>query len=181
MSVTNEIGTIKYQAKLILIDNINDLAIIRIDDKSFGSLTIPFELIDKAEIGEKVFTIGFPLNDLMGINYKVTDGIVSANSGVEDDIRYYQINVPLQPGNSGGPLFNSQGNIIGITSAKLSSEAAGLTVENVNYAVKATYLLSLMNMLPDKAVTLPDCKLIGKELKDQVKVLKNYVCLISVQ
>lgn len=181
VTVSNELGTIKYQAKLVLIDNKNDVAILKIEDKAFGSVAIPFALIDKAEIGEKVFTIGFPLNDLMGTNYKVTDGIVSASTGVEDDIRYYQITVPLQPGNSGGPLFNSQGNIIGITSAKLSSEAAGSAVENVNYAIKATYLLSLMNMLPTRTISLPNNLLLGKELKEQVKVLKNYVCLINVE
>ena len=98
---------------------------------------------------EKVFTIGYPLNDVMGSNYKVTDGIISSKSGIEDDVRYYQISVPLQPGNSGGPLFNKDGNIIGITSARLNSQAVGTQVENVNYAIKSSYLLNLYNMLPN--------------------------------
>jgi len=116
----------------------------------------------------------------MGTNYKVTDGIVSAISGIEDDMRYYQISVPLQPGNSGGPLFNNQGDVIGITTARLNSQAIGADIENVNYAIKISYLLILYNMLPnaEKLSTSPTNT--KKELQDQVKILKNYVCLIKV-
>ena len=116
----------------------------------------------------------------MGTNYKVTDGIISAKSGIADDVRYYQISVPLQPGNSGGPLFNSEGNIIGITSAKLNSKAAGTVIENVNYAIKSIYLTGLMNILPDLNIPTPSIQLTNKELKDQVKILKNYVCIINI-
>ena len=95
-------------------------------------------------------------------------------------MRYYQISVPLQPGNSGGPLFNSSGDVIGITSARLNSKAVGIEVENVNYAIKISYLLNLYDMLPNskKLNLLPSHS--SKELQDQVKILKNYVCLIKV-
>ena len=116
----------------------------------------------------------------MGTNYKVNDGIISAKSGIADDVRYYQISVPLQPGNSGGPLFDKSGNIIGITSAKLNSKAVGTEVENVNYAIKSSYLINLYNMLPDAKPISSSNVLASKELQDQVKVLKNYVCLIKV-
>lgn len=116
----------------------------------------------------------------MGSNYKVTDGIISSKSGIADDVRYYQISVPLQPGNSGGPLFSKEGNVIGITSARLNGKAVGTQIENVNYAIKSSYLLSLYNMLPNSTRLTTTSTVATKELQDQVKVLKNYVCLIKV-
>ena len=181
VQISNEIGNFEYSAKVLLVDSKNDVALIKIEDEKFQGLSsIPYSLVEKADIGEKAFTIGYPLNDVMGTNYKVTDGIVSAISGIEDDMRYYQISVPLQPGNSGGPLFNNQGDVIGITTARLNSQAIGADIENVNYAIKISYLLILYNMLPnaEKLSTSPTNT--KKELQDQVKILKNYVCLIKV-
>ena len=181
IQISNEIGNFDYSAKVLLVDNQNDVALIKIDDEKFQGLSsIPYSFVEKAEIGEKAFTIGYPLNDVMGTNYKVTDGIVSATSGIADDIRYYQVSVPLQPGNSGGPLFNKDGNIIGITSARLNSKAVGTDIENVNYAIKISYLLNLYNMLPKSSSLNTTPKASNKELQEQVKILKNYVCLIKV-
>lgn len=181
MIIANEIGTYTYKAKVLLTDNKNDVALIQIDDENFKGLSaLPYSLIEKTDVGEKVFTIGYPLNNIMGTNYKVTDGIISSKSGIADDVRYYQISVPVQPGNSGGPLFNKDGDIIGITSAKLNSRAVGTDVENVNYAIKITYLLNLYNMLPNSNQVKNSSKLVGKELQEQIKILKNYVCLIKI-
>lgn len=179
--IANELGTFTYKAKVLLTDSKNDVAIIQVDDANFKGLsTLPYSLTEKTNVGEKVFTIGYPLNDIMGINYKVTDGIISSKSGIADDVRYYQISVPVQPGNSGGPLFNKDGNVIGITSAKLNSQAVGTSVENVNYAIKISYLLNLYNMLPNTNQEQNSTQLAGKELQDQIKTLKNYVCLIKI-
>jgi S1-C subfamily serine protease len=159
----------------------NDVALIQIVDTSFkGFSYIPYSLAEATETGEKVFTIGYPLNDIMGVNYKVNDGIIGSSSGIAGDIRYFQISVPLQPGNSGGPLFNKNGNVIGITTARLNSDAMGTTVENVNYAIKISYLVNLYNMLPDAQNIQKESKLAGKELQEQVKSLKNYICIIRV-
>lgn len=181
ISVSNEIGTLKYSAKVVLSDVKNDIAILKIDDTKFKPLTnIPYSLGEKADAGENVFTIGYPLNDIMGNNYKVTNGIISSKTGIGDDVRFYQISVPLQPGNSGGPLFNYQGNIIGITTSRLNSKSVGTRIENVNYAIKSSYLLTLYNMLPNSTNIILSPSLVGKDLKDQIKILKNYVCLIEI-
>ena len=181
ITFTNEIGSFTYKAKVLLTDAKNDVALLKIDDEKFkGFNSIPYGISEKAETGEKVFTIGYPLNDVMGTNYKVNDGIISSKSGIADDIRYYQISVPLQPGNSGGPLFNKEGNVIGISSARLNGEAVGTKVENVNYAIKASYLLNLYNMLPSSSRLNSTSQVANKELQEQVKVLKNYVCLIRI-
>lgn len=179
VTVSNEAGTFTYRAKNLLEDAKNDVALLQITDEKFRGLSsIPYHLVENLDIGSKVFTIGYPLNDVMGSNYKVTDGIISSTSGIADDVRYYQISVPLQPGNSGGPLFNKEGNVVGITTAKL--KAAGVKTENVNYALKSAYLMKLYSKLPKVTKKESISPLSGKELQDQVKVLKNYVCLIRV-
>jgi S1-C subfamily serine protease len=181
VTISNEVGTFTYKAKVLLVDSKNDVALLQIDDEKFKGLTsIPYAIAENSDVGSKVFTIGYPLNDVMGSNYKVTDGIISSKSGIADDIRYYQISVPLQPGNSGGPLFNKEGNVIGITSARLNGQAVGTEVENVNYAIKSAYLLNLYNMLPNSTKLNSTSQLGTKELQEQVKVLKNFVCLIKV-
>ncbi len=181
VTVSNEIGTFTYRAKILLIDAKNDVALMKIEDDKFKGLnSIPYGITENSDVGSKVFTIGYPLNDVMGSNYKVTDGIISSKSGIADDVRYYQISVPLQPGNSGGPLFNKEGNVIGITSARLNGEAVGIQIENVNYAIKSSYLLNLYNMLPNSTKLSTTSIVATKELQEQVKILKNYVCLIKV-
>jgi S1-C subfamily serine protease len=177
----NDLGAFTYLAKILLNDSKNDVALIQITDTAFKGLSnIPYSILEKGELGEKVFTIGYPLNEVMGLNCKVSDGIISSITGVNDDLRYFQISVPLQPGNSGGPLFDKDGNIIGITTAKLNSEAVGVQVENVNYAIKVSYLLNLYNMLPNAIPISNLSKPIGKELEDQIKTLKHFVCLIKI-
>jgi S1-C subfamily serine protease len=181
VKVSNDQGISNYSAKIVLNDAQNDVALLQIDDQKFnGTPDLPYTILSSADVGEKVFTIGYPLNDIMGTNFKVTDGIISSKSGIGDDVRYFQISVPLQPGNSGGPLFDKDGDVIGITTARLNSAAVGTQVENVNYAVKAGYLLNLLNMLPNHE-KLPSSSLTAnKEFKDQIQVLKNFVCLIEV-
>jgi S1-C subfamily serine protease len=179
--LNTEFGSKTYAATILLKDESNDVAILKIDDDEFkGFNSLPYSILQTTEIGEDVFTIGYPLNSLMGDNYKVTNGIVSSNSGLKDDVRFIQITTPIQPGNSGGPLFNKDGNIVGLTTSKLNERAVGTSVENVNYAIKATYLINIYNMLPKKEELSTNTSLSGKDLKDQVKVLKNYVCLIKI-
>lgn len=179
--LNNEFGTKTYSASILLKDESNDVALLKIDDDEFkGFNSLPYSILQTTDIGEDVFTIGYPLNSLMGDNYKVTNGIISANSGLKDDVRFIQITTPIQPGNSGGPLFNKDGNVVGLTTSKLNEKAVGTSIENVNFSIKATYLINIYNMLPNKEQLSKNSTLSNKDLKDQVKVLKNYVCLIKV-
>lgn len=176
--ISNESGTFTYRVEVIFNSPQNDVAVLKINDNKFKKLnSLPYGISTNVEVGEKVFTIGYPLNSIMGENYKVTDGIISSSTGLADDERYYQISVPIQPGNSGGPLFNKDGNIIGITTATFNSKALNIQTQNVNYAIKGVYLLNKNNIVP----LLPKSTLANKQLFEQVKVLKNYVCLIKVE
>lgn len=129
---------------------------------------IPISSVE-ARIGTDVFTIGFPVTGLLGTSPRLTSGIVSASGGLGDDIRHYQITVPLQPGNSGGPLFNKTGEAVGIVTATLSpsymQKMTGTLPQNVNFAVKSGHLDDLMrdigasspvNVLPRDAGSLED-------------------------
>lgn len=179
VTVNGPSGGSTYKAKLLTIDSPNDVALLKITDLKFkGIEAIPYSITESQEVGSRVFTLGYPLNDIMGSNYKVTDGIISATSGIADDIRYYQISVPLQPGNSGGPLFNKEGNVVGITTAKLKAPVT--KTENVNYALKSSYLLNVYRKISKEETIRSPAKLSTSELQDQVKILKNYVCLIKI-
>jgi S1-C subfamily serine protease len=166
-----------FNAKILTEDKNNDLAIIQISDPAFSSFgTIPFTISKKpTDVGSSVFALGYPLTAVMGDEIKLTNGIVSSKSGFKGDVTAYQISVPLQPGNSGGPLFDSNGNLIGVVNAKLSIG------ENVSYAVKASYLLNLIDVLPNAPKLQTVNTLIGKRLTDQVKSLNKYVYIIEAE
>src|SRR5262249_52600196 len=104
-------------------------------------------------LGDRAFTVGFPNTEVQGISPKVTEGIISGLSGARDDARYFQVSVPVQPGNSGGALVDVSGNVIGIITARLSELAAlkssGALPQNVNYALKSSYALALLESLPN--------------------------------
>lgn len=104
---------------------------------------------DEAGMGAEVFTLGFPLTGLMGANAKLSTGIVSSRTGLRDDPHSYQVSVPVQAGNSGGPLLNGRGEVVGVITSKLAVDqvyrSTGDLPQNVNYAVKAEGLRSLLS------------------------------------
>jgi S1-C subfamily serine protease len=90
--------------------------------------------------GEAVVALGYPLSGLLASTANVSIGNVSALAGLHDDSRYLQISAPVQPGNSGGPLLDSSGHLMGIVTAKLDYRIARYTgdiPQNVNFALKA--------------------------------------------
>ena len=103
-------------------------------------------------------TVGFPDPGLQGFSPKLAKGEIAALAGAADDARYFQISVPVQPGNSGGALVDERGNVVGIVSAKLDAAtalaASGSLPENVNYAVKSSFLLSFLESVPDVSAKL---------------------------
>ena len=96
---------------------------------------------------------------MQGLAPKLTRGEISSLSGLQDDPRFFQISVPVQPGNSGGALVDEHGNVIGITSGQLSAiemlKAAGSLPQNVNYAVKISYARLLLDNIPAARQSLP--------------------------
>ncbi len=166
----------KLNAELVVSDEKNDLAIIKINDPLFTSLgSIPYTVRQGvADVGENVFVLGYPLTSSMGEEVKLTNGIVSSKTGFQGDISTYQISAPVQPGNSGGPLFDKNGNLIGVVNAKHTM------AENAGYAIKFNYVKNLIELLP-QTISFPQVNLLnGKALTDQVKIASNYTYLIVV-
>ena len=165
----------EYRATLIASDKNNDIAIIKIDDSKFKGFTnIPYKILtNTSEVGEEVFVLGYPLTATMGDEIKLTTGIISSKTGFQGDIALYQISAPIQPGNSGGPLFDNQGNVIGIVSAKHTG------TENVGYAIKTTYLKILTESI-NQQITLPiNNQISNLNLINKVKTVKGFVFLLK--
>jgi TPR repeat protein/S1-C subfamily serine protease len=150
MSIVIKCGGNTYPARLVKADPINDLALLKLAGKFKA---IPLGPSRTAKMGDSVFTVGFPNPQLQGVAPKLTDGKISSLSGMQDDSRHFQISVAVQPGNSGGALVNSVGNIVGIVTARLSDKAAlessGALPQNVNYAVKSSFILAFLESVPE--------------------------------
>ncbi len=163
-----------YDAKVIAVDKNNDLAILRISDSRFtGFGTIPYALKSQiVDVGEDVWVLGYPLTQYLGNEIKLTTGIISSRSGYQGNVATYQISAPVQPGNSGGPLFDLKGNIVGIVNAGVPG------ADNVGYAIKTTYLKNLVDSY-DLSTILPEKNTISSlSLKEQVKCVDHFVFLI---
>jgi S1-C subfamily serine protease/antitoxin component YwqK of YwqJK toxin-antitoxin module len=170
-----------YSAKVIVVDKQNDLAVIQISDARFKNLpTIPYVFNTTIkDVGSEVFALGYPIASVLGDEIKFTDGRISSRTGIEGDITVYQISVPIQPGNSGGPLFDNNGNLVGITSSGLNKEY--FKSENVNYAIKTTYLKNLIDVMPE-SITLPNSTdIYNKPLTEKIKLLSDFIPIIRVK
>lgn len=114
-----------------------DLALLKKD--TVPSSSAVFRTGPAPKVGDAVVAFGFPLPDILSSEGNVSTGILSATSGLKDDPRFVQISAPVQPGNSGGPLFDSSGHVIGVVVAKLDAvkvaRATGDVPQNVNFAV----------------------------------------------
>ena len=127
-------------------------------------------------INEAITSKGWSKDSIfMEQKVKFTDGKINAKSGYKGDISTYQISVPIQPGNSGGPLFDNSGTLVGITSSGLNKSIT----DNVNYAIKTKYLKLLIDEMTDKVelpkTTFPKTTL----LTEKIKTLSNYVVCIK--
>ena len=157
------------------------MAIIQINDPKFKTLpSIPYVFSSTVkDVGSEVFALGYPIANIMGDEIKFTDGKISSKTGIEGDITLYQISVPIQPGNSGGPLFDNKGNLVGITSSALNKEY--FNSENVNYAIKTTYLKNLIDVMQE-SITLPNnIEIYNKPLTEKIKLLSDFIPIIRVK
>jgi S1-C subfamily serine protease len=126
------------------------------------------------------------LGDVLGKSPKFSSGNINSLYGIQDDPRLYQISNPVQPGNSGSPLFSEKGELVGIVVASINAkylyEEADILPQNINFAIKSDYLINLLSMLPegDKAIKR-STKLTGREIENQVKLLTPYILQIKAR
>ncbi len=165
----------KYNGTVVGSDKRNDLALIKITDSDFdGFGNIPYKVKESlSEVGEDIFVLGYPLTTTMGNEIKLTTGVISSKTGFQGDVNLYQISAPIQPGNSGGPLFDNKGNIIGIVNAKHKG------TDNVGYAIKSSNLNNLIENVATTSI-IPNSNWIeSKTLPEKVKTVDDFIFLIE--
>jgi len=165
-----------FKAEILYAEPQNDIAILKIIDASFRGLnTIPYTFRrSESDLAESISTYGYPEGKAVYHN-----GYLSAKSGLKGDSVRYQISIPITYGNSGGPLWDSKGNVIGITDAKQAQ------AEGEHFAIKSRYLLSAIRNIP--ADSLSEKISLNKKntlsnLNDvqRVKKEKDYVFMVKI-
>lgn len=166
----------EFNARVLCVDKTNDLALLTIKDSKFTPLpSAPYSINPKTvDVGTSVFSMGYPMSNVLGEEVKITDGLVSSKTGYEGDAVTYQISVPIQPGNSGGALFDKKGHLVGITNAGIPS------AENVGYAIKSSYLINLIDSAPINIDLPKGNDLSQKELPEIVKLYRPYIAFIKI-
>lgn len=165
-----------FKAKVLYTEPQYDIAILKIADKSFEGLgAIPY-VIRRGEspLGEHLFTFGYP--DRTGT---VSNGYLAAQVGYRGDSLNYRIGIPINPGNSGSPLLDSKGNVVGIASAK------EYQYEGAHYAIKSKYLLDAINNIPGDSLTKKinlskKNALAGLSDVDKIEKVKKYTFMVKI-
>ena len=166
----------RYRAETVYADAKHDLAILRIKDArfaGFGRLPYVFKA-GQADLGERVYTLGFPREDVV-----YGEGALSARTGYRGDSAFYQVSIPVNPGNSGGPLLDERGNLIGVVSSRQDD------AQSATFATKSSYLVrlvdSLRNRQPAQPYHLPRTnQLAGSARAQQVRRLQDFVFVVKV-
>jgi len=142
-------------AEVVNTDKSNDLALLKLSSlemasaesksliQKLGIVVVPLASkgllrSEDVRLGEKILVAGYPFGDAFSNSIKVTTGVVSSIRGVGDDSGQFQLDAAVQPGNSGGPIYDSSGNIVGVVISQLNKRTFGSLVENVNFGVKAS-------------------------------------------
>ena len=166
-------GSLK--GRVVYSDPLNDVSIVQIVSPGWKPSRVPYVLsIREASLGEKVYTLGFPREDIV-----FGEGAISASSGYKQDHNAYQVSIPVNPGNSGGPLLNERGELIGIISgfqSRVQGAAFATKSQAIIEAVRAPELDTLK-----KAIVLPRRN--GLQTTDrvqQIQRLKEFVFMVRV-
>lgn len=146
------------EASVAVRDKGNDLAILKINDDSPRPASLaqiqplPLGAVQNSTEGDRIYVIGFPLPNTLGSNIRISEGIINSTVGFENDPRYFQMSAETHPGNSGGPLLNEHGEVIGVVTQVMTSSQllhyTGTTAQNVNFSVKINYLSNLLQQIP---------------------------------
>ena len=153
-----------------------DLALLKADIAT----TTPLSFRREVRVGETIFVYGFPLAGFLATTGNFTSGNVTANAGVKDDSTKLQISAPVQPGNSGAPLLDEFGNIVGIVVAQLDAlkfaGATGDIVQNVNFAIKASIAIAFLERHGVRVKTIANTRpLVPADIAEQASAAAMHI------
>ena len=136
-------------------------------------------------LGDSVFTVGFPNTEVQGVEPKLTRGEINSLAGAQDDLRFFQMSAAVQPGNSGGPLVDTRGNVIGVVEARLDDmvalQTSGALPQNVNYALKSSFLSAFLDSAPELAGRLKESHIEkDRPFNDVVNEVRNATVMVLV-
>jgi S1-C subfamily serine protease len=165
----------EFNAFVVKLDVIRDVAIIKIDDNHFKSYaSLPYGIRKNAsELAEPIFTLGFPRNEIV-----YGEGYLSSRTGHDGDTLSCQITVPANPGNSGGPIFNQEGEVIGILSSKQRQ------LEGAVFAIQSKYIYQAIEQVKQNNIyqnvkLSPKSSIAGLNKKEQVKKIEEFVFMVK--
>ncbi|MFA7691860.1 MAG: trypsin-like serine protease [Candidatus Hydrogenedentes bacterium] len=168
-------------AKIVATDEETDLALLKVDGTA---VPVTFGSGETAQLAQTVFTIGYPSPDIQGIAPKVTMGIISSLTGIMDDEKSYQIDAAVQPGNSGGPLFSSTGEVMGVVYARIDDAiytmATGSIAQKINYAIKNSHVMAFLKNRPDVYDRIKRGRVGARTQEEAVSKISKSVVLIIV-
>ncbi|MDP6570886.1 MAG: serine protease [Candidatus Marinimicrobia bacterium] len=178
-----------FSAKIVLEDKNNDIALLALDEfhiSEYFTEDIPFIISNtkNLRLGQEIFTLGYPLGEILGKSVKLSTGDVSSLYGIQDDPRLIQISNPIQPGNSGGPLLNENGEIVGVVLSTLNAryfyENESIIPQNVNFAIKGNYVSNLISILPEyQELSKRKNLLMGKSLEEQIELITPFIVTVK--
>jgi S1-C subfamily serine protease len=169
----------------VLRDEVDDIAILEVNDAT-APLPPALPLAHSAaRLGSSVFTLGFPRLDVMGRTPKLSEGVISGANGLFDDPGSYQTTVPIQPGNSGGPLLNMRGEVVGVMKSMLGIRDEGsdrfYLLPNTSYAVKISTVKQLLHLLPAKGAPLAELPIRLDTLEALADRVQDSVLIVTTQ
>jgi hypothetical protein len=147
-------------AELLSIDRLNDIAVLRVPTVRGQVKALSLGTSDDLDLGDPIHVIGYPLSSIIGTEPRVTQGIVSAKTGIQDSPNHFQISASIQPGNSGGPVLDKDFRVVGIATYRLNdlavAQRTGSLPQNVNFAVDIDYASLLLREFPSESDQSPE-------------------------
>ncbi len=182
ITLINDAGQ-EMSATVVALDKQKDLALLSVSNPSLLPPALPLSS-QRARLGTRIFTIGFPRIDILGKTPKLSAGLVSSVNGLADDVSRYQLSLPIQSGNSGGPLINLHGEVVGVITSMLGEiDANGETkpISDISYAVKVDFLQALLDQTPQRQIPIRELALFDSGLESLADRVQHSVMIVRAK